>query len=56
MSWDVEGVVNSASGVGRIEVMKQGNMYDFYVNYLRKFGDLLTDMERNGIKVRTCLQ
>ena len=51
MSWDVEGV-RTDSGVGSIEVIKQGNMYNFYEKYLRKFGDLLTDMERNGIKVR----
>jgi hypothetical protein len=30
-----------------------GNMYDFYSKYLRDFGELLTDMERNGIKVDT---
>ena len=26
-------------------------MYDFYVKYWVPFGELLTDMERNGIKV-----
>lgn len=30
-----------------------GSMYDFYQRYLRDFGELLTDMERNGIKVDT---
>ena len=30
-----------------------GNMYDFYIEYLRDFGELLTEMERNGIKLNT---
>jgi DNA polymerase-1 len=30
-----------------------GNMYDFYLKYLLDFGECLTDMERNGIKVDT---
>jgi hypothetical protein len=29
------------------------NMYHFYQRYLRAFGELLTDMERIGIKVDT---
>lgn len=29
------------------------NMYHFYMNYLKDFGELLTDMERNGIKLDT---
>jgi len=29
------------------------NMYDFYMCYLKDFGELLTDMERNGIKLDT---
>ena len=32
---------------------RQGNMYDFYQLYLREFGELLTDMERVGIRVDT---
>jgi DNA polymerase I-like protein with 3'-5' exonuclease and polymerase domains len=32
---------------------KQGNMYDFYIKYLRKFGKILTDMEREGIRIDT---
>jgi hypothetical protein len=31
----------------------KGTMYDFYHQYWRDFGELLTDMERNGIKVDT---
>lgn len=38
-------------GDGVIEVRRQGNMYMFYEKYLRKFGEVLTDMERIGIKV-----
>eukprot|EP00981_Chlorochromonas_danica_P006017 scaffold1244_cov162-Ochromonas_danica.AAC.53 len=30
-----------------------GNMLDFYMSYLRPFGELLTDMEANGIRVDT---
>lgn len=30
-----------------------GTLFDFYMAYLCEFGDLLTDMERNGIKVDT---
>lgn len=30
-----------------------GHMFDFYQDYLNDFGELLTDMERNGIKVDT---
>lgn len=41
---------------GVIRVHTQGSMYTFYENYLRKFGELLTDMERNGIKVIDKLQ
>lgn len=32
---------------------KLGNMMDYYNNYLLNFGELLTDMERNGIMVDT---
>lgn len=31
------------------------NMYHFYMNYLKDFGELLTDMERNGIKLDTAV-
>ena len=30
-----------------------GTMYDFYQNYFNAFGELLTSMERNGIRVDT---
>jgi DNA polymerase-1 len=30
-----------------------GSMFDFYIQYLKDFGEVLTDMERNGIKVDT---
>ena len=30
-----------------------GTMFDFYDKYLKDFGELLTDMERIGIKVDT---
>lgn len=32
---------------------KKANMYHFYDQYLKDFGEVLTDMERNGIKVDT---
>ena len=32
---------------------KLGTMFEFYKMYWRDFGELLTDMERNGIKVDT---
>lgn len=32
---------------------KIGSMFDFYQSYLKDFGQLLTDMEHNGIKVDT---
>lgn len=51
MSWEVEAVQAVSGGPDRINVLKQGNMYNFYENYLRKFGEVLTDMERIGIKV-----
>ena len=65
MAWDVEGVSSipmepsspnsSNDGAvmepGVIKVRRQGTMYMFYEKYLCKFGELLTDMERNGIKV-----
>lgn len=40
MAWMIEGEV-------------KGNMYDFYMQYLKDFGELLTEMEKNGIKVDT---
>ncbi len=40
MPWVIDGVL-------------KGNMFDFYDQYWRDFGELLTDMERNGIKVDT---
>jgi DNA polymerase-1 len=52
-SWEVEGVQN-VNGKDCIQVMTKGTMYNFYENYLRKFGEVLTDMERNGIKVMCC--
>eukprot|EP01035_Chromulina_nebulosa_P017260 gene17260-22791_t len=36
-----------------VEGKKLGNMYDYYSQYLRDFGEVLTDMERNGIMVDT---
>ena len=30
-----------------------GNMYDYYLEYLLPFGELLTDIERRGIRVDT---
>ena len=51
MPWHVEGVVPGPDGQGRIEAQQEGTMFQFYENYLRLFGDCLTDMERNGIKV-----
>eukprot|EP01038_Epipyxis_sp_PR26KG_P010103 gene10103-13579_t len=36
-----------------VDNYKRGNMFDFYMKYIVDFGDLLTDMERNGIKVDT---
>ena len=50
MKWDVE-TVESIDGEDKIKVVQQGNMYDFYEGYLRAFGEVLTDMERIGIKV-----
>jgi hypothetical protein len=35
------------------EGQKLGNMYEFYLKYFAVFGEVLTDMERNGIKVDT---
>lgn len=32
---------------------RRGNMLEFYNKYWREFGELLTDMERIGIKVDT---
>jgi hypothetical protein len=47
MTWQVDGVkLPNQDG-------EKPNMYHFYVRYLRAFGELLTDMERNGIKVDT---
>jgi len=36
-----------------IDNKKMGNLYDFYTLYLKDFGELLTDMESNGIRVDT---
>lgn len=38
MTWEVNGKII-------------GNMYEYYMKYMCEFGELLTDMERNGIKV-----
>ncbi|KAJ1403090.1 ribonuclease H-like domain-containing protein, partial [Ochromonadaceae sp. CCMP2298] len=47
MAWQVNGVkLPDQDG-------EKPNMYHFYQRYLRAFGELLTDMERNGIKVDT---
>ena len=32
---------------------RMGTMYDFYLKYFKDFGELLTSMERNGIRVDT---
>lgn len=47
MPWQVNGV--------KLPLVKgeKPNMYQFYMRYLREFGELLTDMERNGIKLDT---
>lgn len=39
--------------VWQVNGQNLGNMMDFYNKYLRDFGELLTDMERVGIKVDT---
>lgn len=31
--------------------LRQKNLYDYYVMHMRKFGEVLTDMERRGIRV-----
>jgi len=36
-----------------VDNRKIGTMYDFYTNYLAAFGELLTELEKNGIKVDT---
>ena len=36
-----------------VDGQKLGSMFEFYKAYWRDFGELLTDMERNGIKVDT---
>jgi len=36
-----------------VDGRKQGNLYDFYLEYFVDFGELLTDMERNGIRIDT---
>lgn len=36
-----------------VDGKNMGNMYNFYLKYWLPFGELLTDMERNGIKVDT---
>jgi hypothetical protein len=47
MAWHVTGVtLPPIAG-------KAPNMFHFYERYLKDFGELLTDMERNGIKVDT---
>lgn len=30
---------------------RMGHMFDFYERYMAPFGELLTEMEKNGIKV-----
>jgi hypothetical protein len=47
MHWNVNGV--KLPKIGR----EDPNMYHFYMRYLKDFGELLTDMERNGIKLDT---
>jgi hypothetical protein len=37
----------------KVNGRKLGTMFDFYFEYLREFGELLTEMESNGIKVDT---
>ena len=37
----------------RVDGKKLGTLYDFYMEYMVDFGELLTDMERNGIKLDT---
>lgn len=37
----------------KVDDRVMGTMYDFYLQYWRDFGELLTDMESNGIKVDT---
>lgn len=39
--------------VGKERLPPEVNMYDFYMEYLAKFGEILTDMEQVGIKVDT---
>ena len=34
-----------------VDDKKRGTMFDFYEQFLAPFGELLTDMEKNGIKV-----
>jgi hypothetical protein len=47
MPWQVSGVtLPTVNG-------EKPNMYHFYMRYLKDFGELLTDMERNGIKLDT---
>jgi hypothetical protein len=47
MPWTVSGVtLPKVNG-------EKPNMYHFYMRYLKDFGELLTDMERNGIKLDT---
>jgi len=36
-----------------VDGKKLGNMYEFYDRYLKDFGELLTEMEKNGILVDT---
>lgn len=36
-----------------VDDKRLGSMFEFYKLYWRDFGELLTDMERNGIKVDT---
>lgn len=36
-----------------VDGKRLGNLYDFYQMYLKDFGELLTDMESNGIRVDT---
>lgn len=47
----LEGVLQKMPWV--VDGKRLGNMLDFYNRYLLDFGELLTDMERNGIKVDT---
>lgn len=53
MPWKVEDITRP-NGHPNSETYKQiGTMLDFYFNYLVDFGELLTDIERNGILVDT---